>query len=315
MRRALVRFAPPSRLVAHALLLTIATLAGACVAPGTAEVFRQAHSGFVARATTTPPVSLTGAWLPEGTIHKEPGEFDIGQVLLEATLPVPQSRDSFLVAGVVSGARHYDFDGVPVLEDDTLHRHGLRIGYGAFLDDDTVLQAYWQPTIYSDLDGSFDSDDYRLTYGRFLAVKRVSADFFWKLGVVATDAVDTGALPLVGFTWHIAPHWIFESLLPRDITLAYSIDDWLVTTGFLLDAEEYHVRSQPELGLDHYVHVQELVAHLTVERHLGAGLSALVRVGSTLAGNYDYGYGSGTDALSGTLEAGWFASAGLTFRF
>lgn len=305
----------PFRIAREGTLLTIAGLAAACAAPGTTDTFRTAHSGFIARATTNPPVSLVGTWLPEGTIHKEAGEFELGQILLDATLPVPQSRDSFLVVGALSGARHYDFDGVPVLEDDTLHRHGLRIGYGAFLGDDLVLQAYWQPTIYSDLDGSFDSEDYRLTYGRFLAVKEVTPDFFWKLGFIATDAVDTGALPLIGFTWHLAPNWVFEALLPRDITLAWSCGDWLVTTGFLLDADEYHVRSSAELGLDHDVHVQELVAHLTVERGLVGGLSALVRGGTTLAGNYDYGYGSGTDDLSGTLEPGWFAAAGLTFRF
>jgi hypothetical protein len=54
--------------------------------------------------------------------------------------------------------------------------------------------------------------------------------------------------------------------------------------------------------------------HLTIERRLGKGSSILVRGGTTVAGNYDYGYGNGTDDLTGTLEQDWFFAVGLAWR-
>ena len=287
----------------------------ACTTEQSTRAFRDAHGEFGARATAHAPVSLIGTWLPEGTIHNEPGDFELGQVTLDATAPLPQSRDDFVVAGLLAAARHYDFDGVPVLADDTLHRYGVRIGYGTFVDDDTMVQAYWQPSIYSDLDGTLNSADYRLDYGTFLAVHRTSPDWFWKGGMIATDAVDTGVLPLAGFTWHFDPKWSLQVLLPRDISLVWSDGGWNVFTGFLLESDEYHVRSPRAIGLEDDVHVQELFAHVTVERALAGGLSVLLRTGTTVAGNSDYGYGNGTDDLTGTLEPDWFAAAGLTLRF
>jgi hypothetical protein len=290
-------------------------LAAAALPAQAVDEFRAAHGEFGKRATAMAPVSVIGTWLPEGTIHKEPGSFDLTQVTLDATLPIPRSRDEFFVAGILAAARRYDFDDVPVLADDTLHRVGVRLGYGAFVNDDLMLQGFWQPSIYSDLGGTLRSEDYRLTYGTFLGVYRSSPDWFWKFGVVGTDAVDTGALPLAGFTWHLDPHWSVQVLLPRDISLVWADAGWQVWGGFLLESDEYHVRSPRALGLEDDVHVQELFAHVTVERQLAGGLSLLVRGGSTLAGNYDYGYGNGTDDLTGTLEPTWFVAAGLTLRF
>ncbi len=311
---------PPQRVRAASLVSAFAPcsltlLAAGCATEPNVRAFRDAHGDFGVRATAHAPISLIGTWLPEGTIHKEPGEFDLGQVTLDATVPIPQSRDTFVSAGILAAARHYDFDGVPVLDDDTLHRYGLRIGYGGFVDDDTMLQAYWQPSIYSDLDGTLRSEDYRLDYGTFLAVHRTSPDWYWKGGIIGTDAVDTGVLPLAGFTWHFDLQWSLQVLLPRDISLVYAPAGWKVFAGFLLESDEYHVRSPAVLGLEDDVHVQELFAHVTLERELAGGLSALVRGGTTVAGNYDYGYGNGTDDLTGTLEPTWFLAAGLALRF
>jgi len=309
--------AHPSRNTFHvACLLGVAAAWSSCTTEATVQRFREKHGEFGARATANAPITAVGSYLPESTIHKEPGEFTLTQGLLDATVPVPQSEDSFLVLGALAGVRHYQFDGVPVLADDDLHRYGLRIGYGKFLSDDLVVQGYWQPSIYSDLDGTLNSADYRFYYGALLAVYRTSPDWFWKVGVLGTDAADTGAVPLGGFTWHFAESWSLQTLLPRDLNLVYQSPDWTAYFGFLNDSDEYHVRSPAALGLQDDVHVGELVAHVTLERHLASpGASLLVRAGNTIAGNYDYGYGNGTDDLTGTLESGWFLAAGFAWRF
>jgi hypothetical protein len=286
-----------------------------CATDAIVQRFREKHDDFRTRATTNPPVSLVGNYVPDSTIDNEAGEFTLGQVLFDATVPLPRTQDSYLVLGALAGVRHYDFENVPVLEDEDLHRYGVRLGCGTFVDDDLLLQAYWQPSIYSDFDGTLNSADYRLDYGAFLAVYRTSPDWFWKAGVVATDAYDTGALPLGGFTWHIGDGLSLQTLLPRDFNLVYERDEWIFWLGFLLEADEYHVRSPTALGLQDDVHVRETLAHLTVERRLGEGPSILLRGGTTVTGNYDFGYGNGTDDLNGPLEPAWFLAAGLAWRF
>lgn len=291
------------------------TVLGGCSTQATIERFRTKHGEFAQRATSLPPVSVIGSWLPEGTIHKEAGELTFTQGLLDATVPIPQDDDSFLIAGALAGVRHVQFDGVPVLADDQLHRYGIRLGYGKFVNDDLLLQGYWQPSVYSDLDGTLNSADYRLYYGVLLAVYRTSPTWFWKVGLSGNDAVDTGIIPLGGFAWHFADGWSVQVLVPRDANLVYQDGPWTLSTGLLLESDEYHVRSPRALGLEDDVHVQELYAHLTVERGLTENLSVLLRGGTTLAGNWDWGYGNGTDDLTGTIEPDVFVAAGIGYRF
>lgn len=290
-------------------------LLGGCTSPETIGRFKAKHSDFVRNATYLPFVSLTGSVLPEGKIDGEPGELEFGQVVLDALVPVPQSEDDFLILGALAGVRSVEFDGVPVLTDDDLHRYGVRLGYGRFVDDDLLVQGYWQPSVYSDLDGTANSDDYRLYYGTLLAVYQSSPAWYWKVGVNANDAVDTGVIPLGGFAWHVDERWSLQILVPRDATIVYANAPWLVTTGFLIESDEYHVRSPDSLGLEHDVHVQELYAHLTVERSLFDSLGFLIRGGTTVGGDWDWGYGSGTEKLDGTLEPDAFVAAGITYRF
>ena len=288
---------------------------GGCTSPATIEAFKTKHSDFRHRATWLAPVSLTGSSLPEGAIEGEPGELSFSQVLLDATVPIPQDEDSFLIAGALAGVRSVDFEGVPVLADDDLHRYGLRLGYGRFVADDLMVQGYWQPSVYSDLDGTLNSRDYRLYYGTLLAVHQASPSWYWKAGLALNDALDTCVIPLGGFAWHFAEQWSFQVLLPRDATLVYANDPWQVSTGLLLEADEYHVRSPESLGLESDVHVAERYAHLTVERRVTRNISLLLRGGSTVGGEWDWGYGGGTEELDGDIEPDLFFAAGLGFRF
>jgi hypothetical protein len=288
---------------------------GGCTSTETIERFKAKHRDFVRDATYLPLVSLTGSTLPEGRIHKEEGELAFDQVFLDALVPVPRGDDDFLIVGALAGVRAVDFDGVPGLADDDLHRYGVRLGYGRFLHDDLLVQGYWQPSLYSDLDGSAESRDYRLYYGALMAVYRSSPEWFWKLGVNANDASDTCLIPLAGFAWHFHERWSLQMLVPRDATLVYANDPWMVTTGLLLESDEYHVRSPESLGLEQDVHVQEMLAHVTVERSLFHGMGFLLRGGSTVGGDWDWGYGSGTPELTGTLEPDVFVTAGITYRF
>ena len=300
--------------LAAATAACVALIAG-CASPDDVERFRTKHGEFAARATALPLVSLIGTSLPEGRIHKEPGDLSFTQGLLDATVLLPQDDDGFLVVGVLAGVRDVDFEDVPVLADEQLHRYGVRIGYGRFVDDDLLVQGYWQPSVYSDLDGALNSDDYRLYYGTLLAVYRASPAWFWKVGLNGNDAVDTCVIPLGGFAWHFAERWSVQVLVPRDANLVFADGPWRAWTGFMLESDEYHIRSPDSLGLEHDVHVQELYAHLTVERSVTENIGFLIRGGSTIGGDWDWSYGDGSAALTGELETDMFVAAGITYRF
>lgn len=293
----------------------LALLAG-CTSAETIESFKAKHSEFRHKATYLAPVSLTASSLPEGEIDGEAGELSFSQVVLDANVPIPQDDDSYIIVGALAGVRDVDFDNVPGIADDKLHRYGPRIGYGRFLSPDLMVQGYWQPSVYSDLDGgALHSEDYRLYYGALLAVYRSSPSWYWKAGLALNDALDTGVIPLGGFAWHFAERWSLQVLAPRDATLVFADDPWQVSTGLLLEADEFHVHSPESLGLEHDVHVRELYAHLTVERRVTENVSLLVRGGTTVLGEWDWGYGSGTDPLEGDLEPDAFFAVGLGLRF
>lgn len=285
--------------------------------PSTIDRFLDAHGEFIDGAVRQAPVRLYGTWMPEASIHSEPGEFSLLQWTLDATIPIPTSRDSFLITGAIAGQRHYQFDGVQTVGDETLSRYGVRLGFGHFFDDDLVVQGYWQPTLYSDLDGTLHNEDWKLWYGRGLAVWRARPGLYWKLGVALTDAVDTGALPLAGVAWTISEKWRFDALLPRDISLSYLATESLdLSVGIANESNEYNLRGPAALGSPrHSVHVQEWYAFLSAEYRMSESLSMFARAGTSLAGHYEFGYGNGMPDYDGTLEPSPFLTLGFGLRF
>ena len=282
----------------------------------TAE-FREAHGPFLRRAIADAPIQLRTTWLPNAHVGGEPGEFDATDFELDAVLPLPLDRDSFLIMGALAGVRRVQFEGVQTVSDETLYRGGLRLGYGRFISDDLVVQGYWQPSLYSDLDGNLEGDDYKLWYGTALAVYRETDDLFWKLGFRLTDAIDTGAIPLAGISWHFKPGWQLEVLLPRNADVRYSPNKkWTISSGFLVSGDEYHIRGPASLGKpEHNVHVQELAAVVRSEYRLTDNLSVDLKIGSTIAGQWDWSYGGGVPRYDGSLQPGLFLQWGLGWRF
>jgi len=287
-------------------------------APPTAiEQFRGAHGEFARMAAADPPIWLAATYYPDARIHNEPGDFNATEYLFDATVPLPVSRDDFAIVGAEVGVRRFNFDGVQTMEDETLYQFGIRLGYGRFLTDDLVVQAYWQPSIYSDLGGTLNSDDYRLWYGTGLMVWRRSEGFFWKAGVRLSDAKDTGVVPLGGLTWHFADSWRLDILAPRNAEVRYTPSErWSVTAGFRAQADEYHIRGPVSMGKpEHDIHTHELTGHVALTLNPGANISTTFRVGSMLGGEYDWGYGNGLPKYDGWLSPSLFLQIELGYRF
>ncbi len=282
------------------------------------ELFIAAHGEFGRSARgNAPMIKVAALHVPDGEVHNEPGEFDLTHFALDAIVPIPISRDTFLIAGAHAGARDYEFTPAVVgAADEVLYNAGLRFGAGHFLEEDLLVQAFWQPSLYSDLDGSLESEDLKLWYGTVLGVKRTSPDWFWKVGFTLTDAVDTGVLPVLGFSWIIDPKWRMDVLFPRNAELVYGPNpDWSFNVGLDLESDEFHVRSTAATGkAERDIHVQDLRAFVGALRRLGKNASVFAKVGTNVVGHYDWSYGAGPD-YDGTLERGVYAQLGFGWNF
>ena len=284
---------------------------------GTAKArFLAAHGDFAEKARRfTPMIELSALHLPEGKVHKEPGEFELTYYKLDALIPIPMGRDTFLLAGAHFGARDYQFSGVSGAEDDVLYNAGLRLGAGHFIHDDFVVQAYWQPSLYSDLDETLNSDDWKLWYGAALATYRCRDNLFLKVGVLFTDAQDTGAIPLAGVCWTFHPQWRLDILLPRHAEVSWSLS-WPLNlhVGLESESEEFHVRTRTPQGTQETdIHVQDIRAYLGASYRFTDQLSTFAKVGSTVAGHYEWRDGGAK--YDGTLELAFFVQMGLGLTF
>lgn len=297
-------------------LAGLATACGTVATPRQVEQFRAAHADFAAAATSRPPVQLVAARYSDAKLDEEPGSFDLDELRLEATAPLPLGRDGFLVAGLALSRRDYDFEGTPVA-DDTLSYYGLRLGYGRFVHDDLVIQGYWQPSAYSDFDGTLNSRDWRLWYGDVLAVWRKRPDLYWKLGARFSDALDTGVIPLIGCALHVTERLSLEALLPRDAIVVWRPrPEWEFSVGMANQSDEYHLRGPRSVGEpEHDVHVQESVLFLGAQRRWNEHLATFLQLGTTVKGEYDWDYGGGFQDYDGELEPTSVLLLGLGYWF
>jgi hypothetical protein len=321
-----------SRHAVRALLACIALSAAGFAAPASAQSeaapdtspetgtatdrFLRAHGDFAEKARRfVPMLELSALYMPDAELHGEPGEFDLRYLKLDSLFPIPLDRDTFLLAGAHLGARDYDFSGVSGAEDDVLYNAGLKLGAGHFIHDDLVAQGYWQPSLYSDLDGTLNSDDWKLWYGAALATYRCREDLFLKAGFILTDAIDTGAIPLVGAAWIFDPEWRLDLLLPRHAELSWSPSPVLnLHVGFESEPEEFHVRTSTAAGdAQTDVHVQDIRVYLGAAHRLSDALSIFAKVGSTVAGHYEWRDGDAT--YDGHLEPALFVQVGFGVTF
>jgi hypothetical protein len=281
------------------------------------DEFIAAHGEYYSRSILHPLVDLSVASAPGGGIDGNPLAVDVSGLALDAILTPPLDRDSFLIVGGLAEVRQFRFDGVPAVADETLYGFALRLGYGTFLGEDLTVQAYWEPSLYSDLDGTLNADDYQLGNGVVLAYLRQNADLFFKFGVASTEASDAGFAPVVGAVWHIDEHWILDVLLPVTLDLHLRPNEqWDLTAGAHLRANRYQVRAPARVGaLENDIDLSEIVAFVAARRRLSAHLSTELEVGSIVGGTYELGYGNGRPDQGGTLQPSLFVRWRVSWGF
>jgi hypothetical protein len=281
------------------------------------DEFVAAHGEYYSRSILHPLVDLGFAYGPDGGIDGNPLAAKVSGLALDAILTPPLDRDSFLIVGGLAEVRQFRFDGVPAVADETLYGFALRLGYGTFLGEDLSVQAFWEPSLYSDLDGTLNADDYQLGNGVVLAYLRQNADLFFKFGVASTEASDAGFAPVVGAVWHIDEHWILDVLLPVTIDLHLRPNKrWDLTVGAHLRANRYHVRAPAGVGgFENDIELSEIVGFVAARRRLSTHISTELELGSIIGGSYELGYGNGRPDQGGTLQPSLFARWQVSWGF
>jgi hypothetical protein len=292
------------------------------------RLFQDVHGDFMRRMDRyRPNMELGARWLPNQSLQREPGHYNQYVAYGDINYRWNTWADGYILIGAFYEGRQYQFQGMgdrgggTQLDDQYLTQGGLNIGFGQFLDDNTLLEVRGRPGVYSDLDGGAHHQDYDYP-SRALLTYRATDGFFIKGGIRYSQVFqDALWLPLVGFSWDLndtfgvkdktGGGWRLDILLPEYIEMSF----WPSSAfGILLGCEitgaQYYMRDSLERGKTRaYSNVQEIVAYAGVNVRMSDAFSARGRAGMVLAG--DTFFTNGT--TSGPNEA--YARGALTQGF
>lgn len=297
-------------------------------------IFLREHGDFMNRRERYKPmISLGASTLADQSIRHEPGHFREFGGFTDIRLPWNVSTDGYLMFGLYGSGRHYQFKNMGQggsLGDETLYSGGVKLGFGAFLDDNLLLEVETHPGVFSDADGALKHQDF--DYPSFaVATMRVAPNLFLKGGARYNQVFhDAPWLPILGISWDITGNsaaaggeadlggWRVDVLLPEHAEVSYWSSG---STGWLLGVEitgaEYNVRTSAATNRQRdNLRIQELTAYFGLVERLSDNFSFMARVGAPLAGNYDLTTGAtGFNRVEGSLSSGPFAEISIGFDF
>ena len=288
------------------------------VADDVTRQFRAAHGDFLAGSRRFAPMIEIRAQTATGArARTDGGEVGHSASTFDAMVPMPLSKDSTLIAGVFERSRGYRDARTDDANGDTMFGTGFRVGFGTFVTEDLLVQALWQPAVYSDLDGNVGKDDWYLKNGMALATYRVDDRVYLKGGLAMMQSFeDTSVVPILGASWLFAEDWRLDVLLPRTIEVSYApAAPWILHGGFEMEAEEYRMRSDAldiagastGKAHDHRLFIGGIFrATKSVSISLKAGVIA--------GGTYEWRDAAGAEAED-KLERGVFGSFGVGWTF
>ncbi|MFO1053824.1 MAG: DUF6268 family outer membrane beta-barrel protein [Planctomycetota bacterium] len=288
---------------------------------GVGNMFHRLHGSFVQNAFAyRPDIELSYHFQRETTVKSDPGDFDFQQFRGRVSVPFVLDPDHFLTIGGTAQERRYNFSSnAPVPGDEDLFRFNGEIGFGWFLDDDWLLQATFRPGVYSDTDGTLNHRDWQF-FGDLLASWRIDEKVFFSFGATYDETFDNVRVyPVIGLTWHICDVLRFDMMLPKKAELSWIPSaEWIFSTGVSIEGDEYNLRA-PGTKQQYNARVQEIEGYVKAMLRVNDNFALWGRVGTTLAGQYDWslnqGVGTPSADLNGALNAGAFFEAGIGLSF
>ena len=113
--------------------------------------------------------------------------------------------NSFVDFGAKYNNREYEFStGVVGAHNETLHRGSASLTYGLFLDQDTLIEAEFEPGVWSDFSNStLHHEDWQF-FGNARMTWRYSKELFLKAGVEYSPLFrDIDVYATLGLAWLI----------------------------------------------------------------------------------------------------------------
>jgi hypothetical protein len=288
-------------------------------------LFMQSHGDFMLKHERfTPDFEVTGRAFPSSSIKGKNGHFDLFQGDVDLRPKFMVSTDAYAVIGAYLNMRRYETSNIPNFGDETLYGVGLHLGLGYFFDENTLLEAQFDPGLWSDLDHSENRRDYDY-YTRILATWRMDEDFFFKFGARYNQVFrDAPFLPYLGCSWIVGRRtadggfFRVDILLPESVEVSYWPN---ASFGALLGTEiqgaKYHVRNSAAQGNQQDdVQAQEIITYGGLIYRMNDNLSFRGRIGLTVAGDNRLTDGTnGINITKGTLDPAFFAEVSFGFSF
>lgn len=280
-------------------------------------LFHDAHGDFLVEADRyEPEVRARLGWQPNGRLQSVPGDFDMTELAIDGRVPIEVDPDNALLVGGHLGTRRYQFDTVTGVQDESLSRMALDLGFLSFLQPDLMVEVVFSPGVYSDLDGGLHSQDWQFL-GHGIATWKYRDDLYLKAGLEVSQVFDdVPVYPVAGLAWLVAPQWRVDVLLPRKAEISWSPHGQLVVHGgFELDGQEYRVRSDAATGKRRFdFDVQELRLVVGGLWRFTDHLSAFGKLGTTLAGDHNFRTPAGV-LRDGTMEPTFTFTMGVGLDF
>jgi hypothetical protein len=281
-------------------------------------LYRTNHQNFLSGSTRyRPQLELSYLFQHQTEVKGDPGHLDLDHYRVNGRIPIHVDPDTALLFGPNFGARHYSSKRAGQSSaNETLYTAGVHVGFTTFVNDDVQLTAVFSPGVYSDLDASLHSEDWKF-YGDVLATFRASDDLYFKIGAMYSgDFDDAPVLPLLGLSVKFLDDFRFDMLLPKEMELSWQFTTTsILTFGVYLQGDEFRVRNSVANGkVAADYNVQEIRTGVGIVQRLTDNFSFLGQAGLVVAGDYRYVDNNG-NRFNGTLEPELYLFAGIGIDF